>query len=237
MLTCEEDVVTVSQTEIDTLVAYCNDQLGDPQLWKTPEGYPRSLALCIIDAVYSTGSHYSAVVNVINSYKAAHGSRDGARALMSSITSAGGPRGWATTVVDNVKPAHTRPGAPLKAAIIEQAAELMTGLGIDTVDDLVARVAAQPDDNPVHSGWKRLPSQSSGITYNYLLILAGLPSVKPDRMVLRVLADALGEPAERALTSQRAVELITRTAERLDVSPRTLDHIAWRAASGRELTD
>lgn len=229
--------MTITQTEIDTLVAYCNDHLGDPQLWATPEGYPNSLALCIIDALYSTGSHYTSVVNVINNYKSAHGTRDGASALLASITSAGGPRSWATTVVHNVKPAHTRAGAPLKADIIAQAAEMMTGLSIDTVDDLVARVATQPDDNPVHTGWKRLPSQSSGVTYNYLLILAGLPSVKPDRMVLRFLATALAQPEGRALTTQEAVQLITRTAEHLNVSPRTLDHIAWRAASGRELTD
>lgn len=229
--------MTVTQTEIDTLAEYCELHLGDPQLWKTPAGYPRSLAFCIIDAIYSTGSHYAAVVNVIRKYEAAHGTEDGASALLSSITNAGGPRGWATAIVDNMKPAHTRPGAPLKAAIIEQAARLMTGQSIDTVGDLVACVAAHPNNNPVHTGWKCLPSQSSGVTYNYLLILAGLPSVKPDRMVLRFLADVLGEPARRTLTTQRAVALITSTAEQLNVSPQALDHIAWRAASGRKLID
>lgn len=229
--------MTVTQAEIDTLVAYCNAHLGDPQLWITPDGYPNSLALCIIDAIYSTGSHYTSVVNAIRRYQAAHGRHDGARALLESITSAGGPRAWATNVMENVKPAHTRPGAPLKADIIEQAAELMIGLEIDTVDDLVARVAAHPDDNPVHTGWKQLPSQSSGVTYNYLLILAGLPSVKPDRMVLRFLATALGDQPGQAVSTQKATELITRTAEQLSVSSSALDHIAWRAASGRELTD
>ncbi|OFE17159.1 hypothetical protein BA895_16965 [Humibacillus sp. DSM 29435] len=227
--------MAVTQTEIDTLVEYCNVHLGDPQLWTTPEGYPKSLALCIIDAIYSTGSHYTSVINVIQKYKTVHGTQDGARALSSSIAHAGGTREWATTVVGNLKPAHTRLGAPLKADIIQQAAQLITSLDIDTVDDLVARVADKPLDNPVHAGWKRLPSQSSGITYNYLLILAGLPSVKPDRMVLRFLAAALGDTVE--LSSQKAVELITETADHLNISPRSLDHIAWRAASGRELTD
>lgn len=227
--------MTISQSEIDALVDYCNTHLGDPQLWKTPAGYPDSLALCIIDSLYSTGSHYTSVIHVIERYKAAHGTQDGARALSASIADAGGPREWATTIVNNRKPAHTRPGAPLKADIIEQAAALMTRLEIDTVDDLVVRVAATPFDNPVHKGWKRLPSQSSGVTYNYLLILAGLPSVKPDRMVLRFLATALGDDVE--LSTQKAVDLITQTAAQLNINPRTLDHIAWRAASGRELTD
>lgn len=87
--------MAVTQTEIDTLVEYCNVHLGDPQLWTTPEGYPKSLALCIIDAIYSTGSHYTSVINVIQKYKAVHGTQDGARALSSSITQAGGPREWA----------------------------------------------------------------------------------------------------------------------------------------------
>lgn len=227
--------MTVTQQEINTLIDYCNTNLGDPELWRTPEGYPNSLALCIIDSLYSTGSHYSSVVNVINKYTAVHGNEDGAVALLASITGAGGPRAWATEVVDNLKPAHTKAGAPLKAEIIQQAAQLMTSLDIDTVEDLVAQVEDEPLNNSVHNAWKRLPSQSSGVTYNYLLILAGLPSVKPDRMILRFLATALGKDTE--LSIQKAVELITEAAKAMNVSPRTLDHIAWRAASGRDLTD
>jgi len=227
--------LAVTQQEVSTLIEYCNANLGDPDLWRTPEGYPDSLALCIIDSLYSTGSHYSSVINVINKYKAAHGNTDGAIALSASIVDAGGPRNWATDVVDNRKPAHTKSGAPLKAEIIQQAAELMVSVGIDTVGDLVAQVQSEPTNNPVYKGWTRLPSQSSGATYNYLLIWACLPSVKPDRMVLRFLANALGKDAD--LSTQKAVELITETAKAMNVSVRTLDHIAWRAASGRELTD
>ncbi|WP_230082736.1 hypothetical protein [Arsenicicoccus cauae] len=73
------------------------------------------------------------------------------------------------------------------------------------------------------------------MTYSYLLLLAGLPSVKPDRMVLRFLQQALG--ADATLTTNHAVELVMAAAQELEVSPRTLDHVIWRAASGRELTD
>ncbi|WP_350269043.1 hypothetical protein AAFP32_10155 [Brevibacterium sp. CBA3109] len=227
--------MAVTETEIKTLVEYCETHLGDPHLWTTPDGYPNSLALCIIDSLYSTGSHYSSVVNVIERYKASGGERDGAKALADSIRNAGGARKWATSIAHNLKPAHTRPGAPLKAEIIEQATELMSKLEIDTVPDLVSQVKDSPLDNGVLREWKRLPSQSSGVTYNYLLILAGMPSVKPDRMILRFLAHALGEQTE--LDGQRAVELITETAKTMNVDPRALDHIAWRAASGRELVD
>lgn len=227
--------MNVTENEISTLVEYCETHLGDPQLWTTPEGYPRSLALCIIDSIYSTGSHYSSVVNVIERYKTVRGTRDGASDLARSIQEAGGAREWASSIAHNLKPAHTKPGAPLKAEIIEQAAQLMIDQEIDTVPDFVAHVSEKGVDNPVHRAWKRLPSQSSGVTYNYLLILAGMPSVKPDRMIFRFLAQALGEETE--LDGQRAVELISQTAKTIGVDPRALDHIAWRAASGRELVD
>lgn len=144
--------------------------------------------MCLIDSIYSTGSHYRSVVNVVNRYRAAHGHNDGAAALLQSMAAAGGARGWAETVADNLKPAHTKPGALLKAEVIQQAAQLMVDHDIDTVEDLVAMVRASPTDNPIHNAWKRLPSQRSGVTYSYLLLLAGLPSVKPDRMVLRFFA-------------------------------------------------
>ncbi|UVI34735.1 hypothetical protein [Brevibacterium spongiae] len=227
--------MAVTENEINTLVKYCETHLGDPTLWKTPDGYPNSLALCIIDSIYSTGSHYSSVVKVIERYKKAGGERHGAKDLAGSIQQAGSARSWATTIAKNLKPAHTRPGAPLKADIIEQAVALMAELGIDTVPDLVTAVGGKLTDNRVYRGWKRLPSQSSGVTYSYLLILAGLPSVKPDRMIFRFLADALGEESD--LDVDRARELMTETAKAMKVDPRALDHIAWRAASGRELVD
>lgn len=229
--------MAVTDTEVETLIDYCDKNLGDPELWATPDGYPHSLALCIIDSLYSTNSHYSSVVNVINRYRERYGTggQHGPEELLSTIREAGGPRTWAEDVVHNRKPAHTGPGAPLKAEIIEQAAQLMIDLGINDVRDLVAAVEHDPQDNPVYSGWKNLPSQSSGVTYNYLLMLAGLPSVKPDRMILRFLTEVLGKDLE--LTNDRAVELVTQTAHRVGVNPRSLDHIIWRAASGRELTD
>lgn len=227
--------MTVTDNEINTLVKYCEAHLGDPQLWWTPDGYPDSLALCIIDSIYSTGSHYSSVVKVVERYISACSESAGARAPAQSIQKSGGARQWASSIAHSLKPAHTRSGAPLKAEIINQAADLMIKFKIDTVPDLVAQIAGQLTENDVHREWERLPSQSSGVTYNYLLILAGFPSVKPDRMIFRFLATALGEEAE--LDADRAVALMTRTAQVMKVDPRALDHIAWRAASGRELVD
>jgi hypothetical protein len=51
--------------DLAALIKACAADLGDPNLWFTPDGYPDSLALCIIDSIYSTGARYSSVVNVV----------------------------------------------------------------------------------------------------------------------------------------------------------------------------
>lgn len=222
----------ILQQDIEALSNYCKTNLGDPTTWITPDGYPNSLALCLIDSIYSTGSHYTSVENVVKRYQSLHGSTDGVKNLLASFEAAGGPHVWASNVAQNLKPAHTHPGAPLKAEVVQLAAELMDSFGVDTVNDFVSEVSSDLHNNPIHTAWKKLPSQSSEVTYNYLLILAGLPSVKPDRMVLRFLSTALEQ--DTVVSTDRAIELISATADTLGVSSSALDHTIWRAASGRQ---
>ncbi len=37
-----------------------------PSAWAEPDGYPDSLALCVLDAIWSIGVRYSGVVNVVS---------------------------------------------------------------------------------------------------------------------------------------------------------------------------
>lgn len=217
---------------VDALVGYCQEELGKPSTWVTPPGYPDSLALCVIDAIYSTGGRYAQVINVIDRYTERQGADHGAEELLGSIRTVGAAA-WAADVVENRRRAHTKPGAPLKAEVIEQAAELLIAQDIRTVPELRTRLGDSPEDHSLHAEWKKLPSQSSGVTYNYLLILAGLPSVKPDRMVLRFLEDAL---QQHRISNEEAVGLIKAAATKLGTDARTLDHMIWRAASKRSFT-
>lgn len=100
----------------------------------------------------------------------------------------------------------------------------MIELKFHTVPELVAQVAEKPIEHDVHREWKRLPSQSSGVTYIYSFILAGLISAKPDRMIIRSLATGFGEEAELDVT--RAVALITKTAQIMNVESQVLYHLA-----------
>jgi len=60
-------------------------------------------------------------------------------------------------------------------------------------------------------------------------MLAGVPGVKPDRMILRF----VGEATRSAPSPARAAELVTQAAVELGVDPRMLDHRIWQVQSGR----
>ncbi|MGM9474728.1 hypothetical protein ACS5PJ_22385 [Pseudarthrobacter sp. YS3] len=227
--------------EAQRLTEVCRSIFGDESRWRTADGYPESLALSIIDSIYSTGSKYRAVVNVVNAYRAyrktqgGDADRDGTSELIQTFKEAGGSAGWAE-LVNNRKPAHTKKSAPLKAAVIRMAAERLEGedLQITTQDELRAAYANKESRKNLKDAWLGLPSQRSGVTYNYLLILAGFQSIKPDRMVIRFVAKHTGLDTKK-LTPMETVELITQVAELYPTRPRRLDHVIWRHVSGREV--
>lgn len=224
------------------LVQSCREIVGDESTWITANGYPGSLALCIIDSIFSTGSHYQSGINVVDAYCAnrnAEGGdpqRDGVQELLASFEMVGGSAEWAKTV-DNHKPAHTKPGALLKAEVVHRAALALKGLeggGIFTTRDMHTEFSKDEELKRIKKAWLRLPSQSSGVTFNYLLILAGFQSVKPDRMVMRFIEKYAGLEGQSLSTSE-ATGLIREVARLYPTQVRKLDHAIWRHVSGRDV--
>jgi len=197
--------------------------------WAHPEGYPTSLALCIIDSIQSVGVRYRSVEKVVGRYRDLRGAEiansDGAPEL-AAVFDEMGLDGFISSV-GNRHRISTQPGAALKAELIQQAATLLAHEA-PTVPDL-QRCAVDPD---LEASWRGLPGQRSGITWRYLLMLAKVPGVKPDRMVRRFTARAVGRP-ESSFTTDELVSLVTQASEHLGVSPTLVDHLIWRSASGR----
>jgi hypothetical protein len=54
--------------EAATLTDKCRSLFGDESRWITADGYTHSLALAVIDSIFSTGSHYQSVIDVVNKY-------------------------------------------------------------------------------------------------------------------------------------------------------------------------
>lgn len=226
------------EAEVALLAAKCRELFGDESTWKVVSGY-RSLALCVIDSIYSTGSHYNSVINVVARYKdyrsrqGADAYNDGIQQLLESFNELGGSDVWADTM-DNRKPASTKPGASLKAEVIYQAAVTLKKHGIQSAVELNEQVSTTGGLEELKSVWRQLPSQSSGITFNYLMILAGYQSVKPDRMVLRFIDEHTNLKAWE-MGSEKVTEFISRTAAAYKTEARKLDHVIWRYASGRPI--
>jgi hypothetical protein len=227
--------------EAEKLTEVCRGIFRYETKWIAADGYPHSLALCIIDSIFSTGSHYTSVINVVNRYRAyrtaedGDADQDGTTELLKTFKDVDDDAAvWADEVVDNRKPAHTQKNAPLKAEVIRQAANKLDKLGYRTRDDLHRAYAKDEHLTDLKDAWLHLPSQGSGVTYNYLLILAGFQAVKPDRMVIRFIKDN-AELGDRRLSEDDAAALIKQVAELYPAEPRRLDHVIWRYVSGREV--
>jgi hypothetical protein len=227
--------------DLAALAQACNADLGDPNLWFTPDGYPSSLALCIIDSIYSTGARYSSVVNIVGRYRQCRAERggdadtDGTDELASTIIDLGGPDPWATRI-GNRRPTSTAAGAPLKAAAIAALTVALPERGVRTTDDLRS-VAARPEAlKVIERAWRATPGQRSGITWTYALMLAQIPGVKADRMVIRYVARAIGVRPE-TVSPDRAAHLVGRVSEAKGWNTIHLDHAIWRFESGRPFQD
>jgi hypothetical protein len=234
-------VTTDFTAEAEKLTEVCRGIFGDESQWIAADGYPHSLALCIIDSIFSTGSHYKSVINVVNEYRAyrraegGHADSDGTAELLATFADVGDDAAaWADKVVNNRKPVHTKKNAPLKAEVVRQAAEKLKELGYTRREHLHRAYAEDKELKALKNAWIHLPSQRSGVTYNYLLILAGFQSVKPDRMVTRFIKEH-AELGERELTPFEAADLIRQVAELYPTEARRLDHVIWRHVSGRDV--
>ncbi len=222
--------------DVGVLVAACERDLGSAYLWFEPDGYPHSLALCILDSLYSTGAHYTSVRKVVERYRAyraeqgGNADTDGITALQATIEELGGPDPWATRI-GNRRPTSTAANAPLKSEAIRQVADALAALDVETTDDL--RAAAGTDAwLALKSAWRSAPGQRSGLTWDYALMLARVPGVKADRMVIRYVARAIGV-SEANLRPADAAHLVKEVAEIKAWDVIHLDHAIWRYESGR----
>ena len=120
----------------------------------------------------------------------------------------------------------------MKATAILAATRELDATGIPTTTALRALVEDLDELSQVKRRWLSVPGQRSGISWRYLLMLAGVPGVKPDRMIRRALRQALGQDADR-LTDAEVVDLMNATARELGVDTTHLDHALWRHQSGR----
>lgn len=221
---------------LSALLRHIDAVLPPSSAWTTPTGYPAGLALCTIDAIQSIGVRYEQVESVIRryrDYRLANGGNpetDGPAELIDNFNEVGGVPEWASSI-GNRQRAWSRRDAPLKASVLLDAATLLATHDAPTTEALRSLTLDSRDS--LESAWRQLPGQRSGISWRYLLMLAQVPGVKPDRMVRRFVTAAL---PHHTFTDNELVELVAAAAEQRHASPTALDHAIWRHQSGRRST-
>jgi hypothetical protein len=222
---------------LPAMVASVEALLGSPDSWDTPDGYD-SVGLAMIDAIWSIGVRYQSVENVIARYRAERlagghdAEADRPRDVRRFIEACGGPEGFALRVRNHQR-TSSRNGI-LKAEAVLQEARILEHESVGVPADLAG--ASEERLNHLRGQWSAVPGQASGISWRAFCMLVGLAEVKPDRMIRRYVASALGRPGESAVGVEEARDLVMATAAHLGVSPRDLDHAIWSYQSGSRPT-
>lgn len=140
------------------------------------DGYPDSLALCIIDAIYSSGARHAGVEKIVSRYRGyrlgqgGDPETDGVTHLLATIHELDGPELWATRI-GNRRPTSTSPGAPLRSVAVMQVAEALDALDIRTTSELRAVMADEHLHEGARQAWCSVPGQRSGVSWNAVLRL------------------------------------------------------------------
>jgi hypothetical protein len=221
----------------DALLHAVRTLLADPRGWRTPDAYA-SVGLAVIASVWSIGVRYQSVDNVIARYRAERVAaghdpeRDRPEDVRRFIASCGGPEGFAERM-RNRQRTSTRNGI-LKAEAVLQEAVILEDEGVAVPADLT-RAGPERLDH-LQARWSTVAGQASGVSWRAFSLLVGLEEVKPDRMIRRFVAAALGRPRETAVGVDEARDLVKRAAARLGVSPTALDYAIWAHQSANSAT-
>jgi hypothetical protein len=215
--------------------------LGFPML--AEEYRYASLPLCVVDAVFSIGVRYASTQKVVAnlceytgwtrfaSSRKARGA--GGRGLLDMVAlfDTLGIEGMADTVFQNRQRTSSRSGI-LKAEAVLLYCRALTEAGIKTFGDF-----DQDRREYAEAIILGLPGQSSGIAFDYFMMLAGDDNlIKPDRMVQRYVGNALGlntppQPRQAAiLVKLAAKELLSRGHQ---WTPLSLDYVIWKYQSNQ----
>jgi hypothetical protein len=197
-----------------------------------PEHHYASLPLCIFDAVFSIAAKYEAVTKptVIRFANAQtppwplygrgiskeHSVLDAIKA-----TASYSDEELAEEVFKNRQRTSTRNGI-LKAGACRLFAKTLYASGInrfaEITDDRISKAEIEI---------KKIPGQN--ISFDYFTLLAGAQMVKPDRMIIRFVAEAAGMPIVTASVAKeatiRAAAILSKEFSQVDT--RLLDSELW----------
>lgn len=116
-----------------------------------------------------------------------------------------------------------------KAEAVWQVAELLRKNRIDTKADFNTKMNSE-----LEKQYKEIQGQSSGISLNYLKMLAGSDDlVKPDRHIMKFLTDEYGFEIFKPCQAQPIIDEVTKIlkSEFSNISQRKVDYMIWNYMS------
>jgi len=224
----------MDESEHRILAQFCKTHLDFSKL--TFDGYYQHLPLCVIDAVFSIGAHYTSTRNTVEKF-AQHFKLDAH--LVEAVPSVKGQvqlrflieaydklgvNFLTETVYQNRQRTSTRNGI-LKSEAVLRFSRVLDQYGIRYIQDVDSVIGQSAFERAI----QQIPGQTSGVCLRYFYILAGSSEhVKPDRMILRFIQSALGKVVSAEQGHRYVVEackILQQTYPSL--TPAILDNQIW----------
>lgn len=228
------------EKDVETLVEYIQNNLrglGEAQL-DTEYDYA-GVPLCVIDAVFSLGVRYESTRRTVQEFCTAQGwemvrAKSAIEPTTSELLTILEPYSdqFATANVFRNRQRTSTKGGITKAEAVYRFAKTLYQFGIETLSDALAKGR----DPELKRRIQDIPGQRSGLSFAYFRILVGdREAVKPDRMVRRFVAQALGR---RTVTQEYADKLLIQACAILrqqfpGLSPAILDNVIWKHQRGQ----
>jgi hypothetical protein len=220
-------------SEVDTLITHIQHNLDLKNARLSDEYYYSSMALCVIDAVFSIGVTYTSTRNTVMRFcnhfqinrigRPLETSKEFSIAdLLAKYQQHGIP--IMTTIYNNKQRTSTR-GGILKSEAVLHFAEALQKCGANSLKDIELVMGKEKFEQQIQV----IPGQGSGISLRYFYMLAGSDDhVKPDRMLIRFVEKAIG----RQLSIEQTEKLVIDACKQLKMTyphltPRLLDHLIW----------
>jgi hypothetical protein len=231
--------MAVADADVGLVVARITSDVATvPEDFVAPPGYAH-LSLALVDAVYSIRSRYPAVKRVVAAYgevsatgclpltaRSEPGFRE--QGLDCLLEQAGTLRGEA--LADRLfGGSRSRTAGRLKADVCVEVAARLQAESVTRIPDLHERA----DDADVRHAWTGVHGLG-WVTWQYFCSLAGIDHLKPDVMLMRFVAQALGRDVSAAETDA----LLSCSFEELlpsypGLTKRILDHTIWHFERGQ----
>ncbi|NWJ45971.1 MAG: hypothetical protein HXX08_08850 [Chloroflexi bacterium] len=223
--------------EIPKLAGYCKQVLSLENSSLPPEYSYRSLPLCVIDAVFSIGVTYTSTSNTVLRFCNYFGleryadmrppafSDQLTLSVFTALYTRLGVEEMAEKVYQNRQRTSPKNGL-LKAEAVLQFAQVLEQFEVNYFQDISKVLGNEAFETAI----KKIPGQHSGVSLQYFFMLAGSDDlVKPDRMVLRFMGEALGYPIKLD-TVQQALAAVNSELklEYPTLTPRKLDYLIWQ---------